>query len=131
MESELFKELAGLDGHDKELNLAEYRDLHTYVEQPIDYGIALYDERRILNHAHFYELDETENESLEDKLYHLHRLIIQEIIDFCQRNKLSPDYVSLSADRLLDSISEGSWMAGTDSCLCFQDEDGEIIIESL
>ena len=62
---------------------------------------------------------------------YLHRLIMQEIIDFCKRNNIEADIVSLDADHLLDSIKFGKWHAGTDSALVLLDENKECIIESL
>lgn len=130
MESELFAELAGMGGHNGN-DYSEYAHLHTYVERPDDFHKKLYDEKRVLNHAHFYEWDEWEDESLNEKLNYLHRLIMQEIIDFCKRNNIEADYVSLDADRLLDSISVGKWHPGTDSALVLFDKNKDTIIESL
>lgn len=130
MESELFAELAGLSGHTGN-NYSDYADLHTYVERPDDIREKLYDEKRVLNHAHFYEWDEWENESLNEKLNYLHRLIIQEIVDFCRRNNIAADTVTLRADHLLDSINAGKWHPGSDSALVLLDENKECIIESM
>lgn len=130
MENELFAELAGMCGHEGN-DYSEYAHLHTYVERPDDFQKKLYDEKRVLNHAHFYEWDEWENESLNEKMDYLHRLIMQEIIDFCKRNNIEADIVSLDADHLLDSIKFGKWHAGTDSALVLLDENKECIIESL
>lgn len=131
MESELFLEFAGMNGLHSDLDFSEYKDLHTYVERPDDFHHKLYDEKRVLNHAHFYEWDEWENETLNEKMDHLHRLIMQEIIDFCERNKINADYVSLNADYLLDSIKVGKWHPGTDSSLALFDSDKKCIVESI
>ena len=73
MENELFAELAGMCGHEGN-DYSEYAHLHTYVERPDDFQKKLYDEKRVLNHAHFYEWDEWENESLNEKFNYLHPL---------------------------------------------------------
>lgn len=130
MESELFLDFAGMSGHDGN-DYSQYKDLHTYVDRPDDFHKKLYDEKRVLNHAHFYEWDEWEEETVNEKLDYLHRLIMQEIIDFCDRNKIKADYVSLEADRLMDSIKVGVWHPGTDSSLVLLDENQEVILESL
>jgi len=129
MESEIISELAGLGGQEK-LDLAEFRDLHTYVECPSDYFHGL-GNSNYLSQAHYYELDEPEDEDIKEKFYHLHHLIIQEVIDFCKRNNLNPDYVTLMTDGFQDSIKVGKWIAGTDSCLAIMDEERKIILESL
>ena len=97
MENELFEELSGVSGMNglNGLDLSQYDNLHTYVERPDDFHKKLYDEKRVLNHAHFYEWDEWENEDLNEKMNYLHRLIMQEIIDFCKRNNIDADYVTL------------------------------------
>ena len=56
---------------------------------------------------------------------------MQEIIDFCKRNNIEADIVSLDADHLLDSIKFGKWHAGTDSALVLLDENKECILGSL
>ena len=122
---------AGLGGYNDELFFAEYKDLHTYVERPDDFYKYLYAENRVLNHAHFYEWDEWEDEDINEKLNYLHRLIMQEIIDFCKRNNIEADYVSLDADHLLDSIKFGKWHPGTDSSIVLYDKNKDSIIESL
>ena len=71
------------------------------------------------------------NESLNEKLNYLHRLIMQEVIDFCKRNNINADIVSLDADHLLDSINAGKWHPCTDSALVLFDENKERIIESM
>lgn len=130
MESEIFAELAGMCGHAGN-DYSEYANLHTYVERPDDFQHKLYDEKRVLNHAHFYEWDEWEDELIDEKMNYLHRLIMQEIIDFCKRNNIEADYVSLGADHLLDSINVGKWHPGTDSALVLYDKNKDCIIESL
>lgn len=131
MESELYLELAGLNGHHPDIDLSDYPELHTYVERPDDFHHKLYDEKRVLNHAHFYEWDEWEDETLNEKINYLHRLIMQEIIDFCEHNKIDADYVSLDADCLMDSIKVGKWHPGTDSALVLFDKNKDVIIKSL
>lgn len=130
MESELFEELAGFAGHDGN-DYSEYAHLHTYVERPDDFNKKLYDEKRVLNHAHFYEWDEWDSESIDEKLYYLHRLIMQEIIDFCKRNNIDADYVSFNADMIADSIEFGRWHPGTDSSLAIFDKNKKPIIQSI
>lgn len=130
MENELFAELAGLGGHAGN-DYSEYADLHTYVERPDDFYKKLYYEGRSLSYAHFYEWDEWNNETTEEKFYYLHRLIMKEIIDFCKRNNIEADYVSLDADHLLDSIKFGKWHAGTDSALTIFDENKKPIVSSM
>lgn len=130
MESELFLDFAGMSGHIGN-DYSQYKDLHTYVDRPDDYHKKLYDEKRVLNYAYFYEWDEWEEETINEKLDYLHRLIMQEIIDFCDRNKINADYVSLEADRLMDSIKVRVWHPGTDSSLVLLDENQEVILESL
>ena len=130
MESELFAELAGMGGHDG-IDYSDYAHLHTYVERPDDFHKKLYDEKRVLNHAHFYEWDEWEDETLDEKMDYLHRLIMQEIIDFCKRNKIDADFVSLDADCLKDSIECGVWHPGTDSSLALFDKNKNCIISSM
>ncbi len=129
MESELFAELAGLGGHAGN-DYSDYADLHTYVERPDDFYKKLYNEGRSLSYAHFYEWDEWSDETTEEKFHYLHRLIIKEIIDFCKRNNIDAEYVSLDADMLSESIKSGKWHAGTDSTLALLDENKECIIES-
>lgn len=130
MESELFLDFAGMSGHIGN-DYSQYKDLHTYVDRPNDYYKKLYDEKRVLNYAYFYEWDEWEGETVKEKLDYLHRLILQEIIDFCKRNKIDAQYVSLEADSLIDSINVGVWHPGTDSSLIFLDDNQEVIIENL
>ena len=130
MESELFAELAGMGGHEGN-DYSEYAHLHTYVDRPDDIHQKLYDEKRVLNHAHFYEWDEWENESLNEKLNYLHRLLMKEVIDFCKHNNIDADIVTFGADHLLDSINAGTWHPGTDSALALFDENNECIIESI
>lgn len=130
MESELFAELAGMSGHEGN-DYSEYAHLHTYVERPDDFHKKLYDEKRVLNHAHFYEWDEWQDENINEKLNYLHRLIMQEIVDFCKRNNIDANYVSLDADMLIDSINAGKWHPGTDSSLVLFDKNKDVIIKSL
>lgn len=130
MENNVITELAGINGLHG-LDLSQYRDIDTYIEQPDDLKKRLYDERRVLNHAHFYEWDEWEEETIDEKLDYLHRLIVQEIIDFCERNDVKADFVTFDADCLMDSIKVGKWHPGTDSSLVFRDSAGNVIIESL
>lgn len=130
METELYN-FGGYSGHSGEIDLSEYKDLHTYVERPDDFHKKLYDEKRVLNHAHFYEWDEWQDETLNEKMDYLHRLIMQEIIDFCANNNINAEYVSLDADMLMDSIKVGKWHPGTDSSLAFFDKDKNAIISSM
>ena len=85
----------------------------------------------MLNHAHFYEWDEWENESLDEKFNHLHHLIMKEIVDFCKRNNINADAVTFSADYLYDSLNAGNWHPSTDSALVLFDKDKKRIIESV
>lgn len=130
MESELFAEFAGMDGHEGN-DYSEYANLHAYIERPDDFYKKLYDEKLVLNHAHFYEWDEWENESLDEKFNHLHHLIMKEIVDFCKRNNINADAVTFSADYLYDSLNAGNWHPSTDSALVLFDKDKKRIIESV
>jgi len=130
MENYTFEEFAGMNCLNG-LDLSQYKNLHTYIERPDDFDKKLYDEKRVLNHAHFYEWDEWENEDLNEKMNYLHRLIMQEIVDFCKHNSINADYVSFGADHLMDSIKVGKWHPGTDSGLVLLDENNVKIIESV
>lgn len=122
--------LAGANGH-YGYDYSEYRHLHTYVERPDNFDEKLYADDRILNHAHFYELDEIDEESLQEKFTHLHKLVTQEIIDFCRRNDIDAEYVHFGADGLMSSIEFGSWHPGTDSSFSLHDKNKKAICYSM
>lgn len=97
MENEKYNihDVAGASGH-YGLDLSEFKHLHTYVERPETFDEKLYHDKRILNHAHYYELDEFDEETFEEKLYHLRNLILHEIDDFCKRNNVDKNNLNFN-----------------------------------
>lgn len=71
-----------------------------------------------------------ENE-LNDKLYELHKNIMNLVINFCKENNIRPEYGYFGVDDLGSSIDAGQWHPGTDSSLTFFDENKEPLICSI
>lgn len=56
-----------------------------------------------------------QDENLNNEFNNLHHEIVDKIIQFCKRNNLNIDEISLSIDGMLTSIPHEKWQAGTDS----------------
>lgn len=68
----------------------------------------------------------------QQKLLDLHDKIIQEIIDFCNKEGYDKvEEVILGADSFSSSIKNRKWMPCTDSSLIFKDKNGNIINYSM
>ena len=68
-------------------------------------------------------LQKCKNEELSLKFGDFHKELVDNIINFCIKNKIRIDSFHLDADGLVDSIDYGSWCPATDSSFTMYDED--------
>lgn len=69
---------------------------------------------------------------MNDKIYELHKALVQKIIDYCMENDIdNASEFYLNIDGLNHSVDEGSWHPGTDSCMELYNSDGERILYSI
>ena len=66
-----------------------------------------------------------------EQFYELHKHIVNEIIDFCNKNNIEAYSVSLSADDIKSSIPYNKWTAATDSYFALYDKNSKGIIYSV
>lgn len=119
-------DFAGFSGHHGN-DLSEHNDLHTYQDSASQYNLT-----HGVNHAYHYELDENDEETIEESVNHLHKLIVKEVVDFCKRHNLNDvDVVNFSIDSIQESVKFSDWHASSDSNLTFVDENGNVCIESI
>lgn len=69
---------------------------------------------------------------MNDRFYELHKALVQKIIDYCRENNIeNASEFNLNIDGLNYSVEEGSWHAGTDSCMELYNSEGERILYSI